>query len=662
MRKIFNIFALIAVAIIVATVIQSCARMRQPDGGWYDEVPPRVVGASPAERSTHVSSNKIEIRFSEYVKLENASENVVICPPQLEQPEISTKSKSVIIELKDTLKDNTTYTIDFSDAISDFRESNSMDNYTFTFSTGEVIDTLACSGYIVDAETLEPIEGILVGLHSNHEDSTFTTKPLERIGRTDGSGHFSIRGIAPGKYRIYALQDGDNNFMLSQRGERLAFSHDIIEPSCRPDTRQDTTWIDSLRIGSIDRVPYTRFLPDDICLRAFTQKLKDRYLVKSERKDPDRFSVVFSYGSDKMPELRALNFNDSAAYVIESSIERDSITYWLRDTALINQDTLRIEMTYMMNDSLGNLIEQTDTLDMMPKEPYAKRKKKLDDEMAKWEKKAEKARKKGKEPQEPMPIKTKLEAKLDVPQRMTPVQNILLKFDTPLERLDTAAIHLYSKIDTLWYNSPVEIKDEGLPPRTYEIRGEWRPGTEYSLEIDSAAFVDIYGKVSDAIKKGIMVANDEEFSSLFVNMRGIDKYITNGDSTKVIVRLLDNGGKLAAESVAEKNTAEFYYIKPGTYYLSALIDRNGNGKWDTGDYSLDEQPEYIFYSPKEIECKAKWDLTTEFNVQQLPFNRQKPEKLVQQKEKKKKAIMQKNMKRAQELSIPYDREKVNSKF
>lgn len=640
----------------MVTVIVSCARMQQPDGGWYDEVPPRVVGASPEENSINVSTNKIEIKFNEFIKLDNATENVVICPPQLEQPEIKTKGKSVIIELKDSLKPNTTYTIDFSDAIQDFNEGNPMSNYTYTFSTHDRIDTLEVSGYVLDAETLEPVKGSLVGLYSNLADSAFTTQPLERTGRTDASGFFRIRGVAPGQYRVFSLEDSDNNFMLSQRGERLGFSHDIITPSTTPDTRSDTIWADSLHIADIRRVPYTRFLPDDICIRSFTQKLTDRYLIKTERNDPDRLRTYFSIGSEELPVMRSLNFNDSNAYVIETSLMRDTITYWLRDTALINQDTLRIEMTYQKTDSLGVLVAQTDTIEFLSKIPYEKRQKAKAEELAKWEKKAAKDQKKGKTPA-PRPDEVFLQPKMIIPAKMSPVNNVMMMFETPLEKLDTAVIHLYSKIDTLWYNSPIQITNEGLPPRTYCIKAEWRPNTEYSLETDSAAFCDIYGHVADKTKNGIKVISEETCGSLFVNLHGIED-----NDAQIIVNLLDKSGVEKSHSIAQDNMAEFYYIEPGEYYISVLIDKNHNGKWDTGDYDLDLQPEEVYYKNEKIECKAKWDLTTEFDVRKVPLFKQKPRSMVKAKSEQKKKIQDRNLKRANDMNIPYDREKVNSKF
>lgn len=652
-----NTMLVAACAYVIAVLVASCARMGQPDGGWYDEVPPKVVGATPGERATKVNQQKLEIRFSEYIKVDNPTENIIFCPPQLEMPEIKATGKSVKIELKDTLMPNTTYTIDFSNAISDNNEGNPMGNYTYVFSTGEQIDTLEVSGYVLEAETLEPVKGSLVGLYSNLEDSAFTTQPMLRVGRTDGDGQFRIRGIAPGKYRIFSLMDSDGDYKLSQRGEMLGYSHDIIVPTCKPDIYQDTIWMDSLRISDIKRVPYTHFLPDDVCIRAFTQKLTDRYLIKTERQNPEKFSVYFSTPSDTLPKLRALNFNDSAAFVIETSEQIDTITYWLKDTTLVNQDTLRVEMTYTMTDSLGAMIEQTDTIDLLPKISYEKRQKLKADKIEEWTKKAEKERKKGREPRERHPDSLALKTEIVIPSKMAPNQNITLRFETPLQKLDTAAIHLYSKIDTLWYVSPMEIVTEGLPPRTYMIKGEWRPGIEYSLEIDSAAFTDIYGTVSDPVTQGVKIASEEDFGSLFVNMRGI-----RNDSAQVIVEMLDKSGNMKAQSIAQDGTAEFYYVQAGEYYLRCIIDANRNGKWDTGDYDLDLQPEEVYYLPESVECKEKWDITKDFNINSHPLYLQKPRSMVKQKGEQKKKTIDRNLKRAQDLKIAYDRDAVNSKF
>lgn len=492
--------AAVMIMLIAAVIITSCARMGQPDGGWYDETPPTITSCSPADQSTDVKTRKIKINFDEYIQVDNPTEKVVISPPQIETPEIKAAGKSIVVEIKDSLKPNTTYTVDFSDAISDNNESNPLGNYTYTFSTGDHIDTLEVAGYVLNAQNLEPIKGILVGLYNNLSDTIFTSQPMLRVSRTDSRGKFIIRGVAPGQYRIYALSDADNNYIFSQKSEQLAFSHDIIEPTFKPDVRQDTIWRDSLRIDSIRRVPYTHFLPDDIVLRAFTEEQTDRYLLKSERTYANRFTLYFSYGNRQLPEIKGLNFNEKDAFIIETSEKQDTITYWLRDTMLVNQDTLRMELKYLATDSTGVLQTQTDTLDILSKEPYEKRMKQKKEEFEDWQKKQERAKKRGKPYETMMPAEA-LEPKYNVQSEPAPDQNITIEMPTPLQKLDTACIHLYSKHDTLWYNSPFVLRQKAGTNRIYELLGEWRPGTEYSLETDTMAFTDIYGKTRRHIRR-----------------------------------------------------------------------------------------------------------------------------------------------------------------
>ena len=173
--------------------------------------------------------------------------------PQLEQPEIKASGRKVVVGLVDSLRPNTTYTIDFADAIVDNNEGNPLGNYAFTFSTGTTIDTMEVSGTVLSASDLEPVKNIQVGLHSDLSDSAFMKKPFDRVSRTDSRGHFSIRGIAPGKYRIYALMDGNQNYLFDSKTEMIAFSDSIIIPAMEDAMRQDTIWKDSLTIDTIKK-------------------------------------------------------------------------------------------------------------------------------------------------------------------------------------------------------------------------------------------------------------------------------------------------------------------------------------------------------------------------------------------------------------------------
>ena len=654
---------MIALALFIihcALFIISCARMGQPDGGWYDDDPPKVIGSTPADQSANVKSKKITIYFDEYIKLEDATSKVIVSPPQLEMPEIKSAGKRIIVELKDTLKENTTYTIDFSDAITDNNEGNPMGNYTYSFSTGEQIDTFEVSGYVLDASNLEPIKGIMVGLYDDFADSAFKTKPMLRVSRTDGSGHFVVKGVAPGKYRAFALKDADGDFIFNQKSEMLAFNHDTLVPSWKPDTRVDTVWRDSLHIDALLQVPYTHFLPDDVTLLAFTMTQTDRYLLKTERKEANMFSMYFSYGHPELPVIRGLNFDADSAFVIETGEKQDTIHYWLRDTALVNQDTLRMEISYMMTDTLGALVSQTDTIDVLAKTPYEKRMKDKAKELEKWQKDQEKKKKRG-EPYDSIYREKPLEPRINLPQTMTPENEVTVEMATPLVRCDTSMVHLYSMIDSVWYESTCVFEPVEHSIREYRILANWKPGIEYSLEIDSAAFEDIYGKVSDPYKQGVKIDTEETYSSLKITLSGI------ADTAQVILQLLSASDAVVKEVRAEKSVATFKYVKPGKYYLRALVDLNGNGIWDTGDYDQNLQAEAIYYYPREIECKEKWDVSQNWNVLSTPVYKQKPLAITKQKPDAVKKLKNRNLQRAQELGIEYMKtqgvnlEKQNSK-
>ena len=644
MKKLLYIFC-------IACVVVGCARMGQPDGGWYDDDPPVVIGSDPADQSTNVKAKKISIYFDEFIKLEDATSKVTVSPPQLEMPEINATGKKIVVELQDSLKENTTYTIDFSDAISDNNEGNPLGNYTYSFSTGDQIDTLEVSGYVLDASNLEPVKGIKVGLYNDLADSAFKTKPMLRVSQTDSRGHFVIKGVAPGTYRAYALNDVDGDFRFSQKAEMVGFNHDTFVPSFKPDTRTDTIWRDSLHIDALKKVPYTHFLPDDITLLAFTQLQTDRFLLKTERNEPEKFSMFFSYGHLELPVIKGLNFDADSAFVVETGEKQDTIHYWLRDTTLINQDTLRMEISYMITDTLGNLVSHTDTLEALAKVPYEKRMKEKAKAFEKWQKEQEKKKKHDEKYDSIYPVEV-LKPNYQVPSSMDPDKKIEIEMPIPLQRCDTAGVHLYSMIDSVWYEAPFTFRPVEYQLRKYEIIAEWRPNIEYSLEIDSAAFEDIHGLVSGAFKQGIKVKSLDEYSTLTLNISGI------ADSLPLRVQLLNNSGGKVKEVVAHKNVVRFDYVTPGKYYVSAFVDANNNGLWDTGNYNEDLQAEAVYYYSRMIECKEKWDVTQSWDLTSVPRFRQKPQEIVKQKPEAQKKQQNRNAQRASDLGITYTKNKM----
>ena len=619
----------------------SCASMGTPDGGPYDEMPPKFLGSSPKLHAVNVKSTKFELEFDEFIKLEKASEKVVVSPPQLEQPEIKVMGKKVVGELLDTLKDGVTYTIDFSDAIVDNNEGNPMGHFTYSFSTGSSIDTMEVSGTVLNAADLEPIKGIQVGLHKNLNDSAFTKLPFDRVSRTDSRGHFSIRGVAPGKYRIYALMDGNQNYLFDSKTEAIAFSDSIIIPSMMPATRQDTIWKDTLTIDTIKTIGYTRFMPDDIILRVFKEENTRQYFSRGQRDKENHFVLKFSAKADTLPTLTGLNFDATDAFIVEPNAGNDSICYWIKDSLVYQMDTLQLKMDYLYTDSLNQLVPKTDTIYLANKLTRAQKEKLAKKEAEEKEKERKKKERKGeKVGPEPTPF---LNMKVDAPSTFDINKNIVLSFEEPVVRMDTSAIHVNVKVDTLWVKTPFLLVADSVVPRQYEILASWEPEKEYQLQIDSAAITGLYGLQTNKVEQTLKVKKLDEYGTLLLNLPGVEQ--------TCIVELLDSSGKvLRQQAVTPEGTADFYYLAPNTkYYIRMFDDRNGNKVWDTGVFETGIQPEEVYYFPKVWEMKANFEFEETWDVHAVPIDKQKLDEIKKQKPEETKKVQNKNLERAKRL-------------
>lgn len=622
--------AIVLLAALAAIV--GCASIGTPDGGPFDEDPPVVLGSTPLPGALNVTDKKVVIDFDEYIKIEKANEKVVISPPQKTQPIIKTNGKKIIVTLEDSLIENATYTIDFNDAIVDNNEGNPLGNYAFTFSTGDHIDTLACSGLVLDATNLEPVQGILVGLHSNQADSAFTKLPFERVGRTDADGHFSIKGIAPGQYRIYALQDMNQNFFFDQKSEMLSWSDSLVIPSTEVRMEPDTTWIDSLTIDTIRILPVTHYLPEDIVLLAFTETPTFRYLVKSERPALNRFNLYFSTPSDTLPHIEPLNFPADSSYIVQRNVRGDSLTYWMRDTTYYYQDTLAIALTYYATDTLGLLSPRTDTLSLVPKKTRAKilqdEEKKRKDE----EKEREKRLKRGdstevKKPTPVLPMKVNASATMDLNAIVT------VTFDEPIVAYSDTSLHLTHKVDTLWEDIPFVFRQRKGQLMTYELLGEWRPDEEYKFLADSAAFTGLYGLTTKKSETPIKFNSLDKYSSFILTVQQPERFATPG--AQLVAQLIDKSDKPIRQQVVKDGHADFYFVKPATYYIRMFWDLDSDGEWDTGLYDTHTPAEAIWYYTQPIEMRENWDYNQDWDPLAIPVDKQKPDELKKTKSEKK---------------------------
>ncbi len=690
---------MLAVAMVL---LIACANLGTPDGGPYDETPPHVVHTTPKFGEKNAFPKRITLTFDENIKIQGAMEKVVVSPPQMNLPEIEASGKKITIALEDTLLPDMTYTIDFADAIEDNNEGNPLGDYAFTFSTGQTLDTMQVSGYVLNAQNLEPIKGMLVGLYTVSNDTTpgatatdlpdsvFRTRGFERISRTDSRGHFCIKGIKHGTYRVFALQDQDQDFRFSQKSEMLAFSHRIIRPSSRPDIRPDTVWHDSIYYDSIVYTPYTHFLPDDILLTAFKESGQDRAFLKSERKEMDRFTLFFTAPDTELPRIEGLNFDARNAFVVEANPTRDTITYWIRDSLIYYKDTLDMVLTYNMTDTLGHLVSHTDTTALVSRKSYErlmrerknewetyvknykkeyKRKLKsqryntdddeqtdpseptdstsvnVPDEPAESTASAAKKKKKSKRSKvddediivPPMPAKL-LDYRLSK-TTMSPDQNLVFTFKEPIDTAYTDFFHLEEVIDSLREQRPFLLRRKEGTVNTYILYAEWQPDAKYSLHIDSAAFVNLYGHVTKSVEKTVNIRSLDSFSTLFVVLHGAD--------SSAVVQVMNGSDKVVREQRAPNGKADFYFLDPGTYYLRMFYDRNGDGVWTTGNYDEQLQPEETFYYPGSLNLRAKWDVSQDWTPTATPLSKQKPLKITKQKPDKEKTIKNRNAERNQ---------------
>lgn len=631
------------IAILIVIIgFYACASTGMPDGGPYDETPPKFVRANPEPNAINNKRKKISIEFDEFIKLDKASEKVIVSPPQNETPEVKVSGKRVLVEFFDSLKANTTYTIDFGDAIVDNNEDNPLGNFAYSFSTGESIDTMEISGTVLNAADLEPVKGIQVGIHKDLNDTAFSKIPFDRISRTDSRGHFNIKGIAPGTYRVYALMDGNQNYLFDSKTEAIAYLDSLVVPSMEGAVREDTIWnaIDTLAYDTIYKINYTRFLPDNLILRAFKEENPLQYLIKSERPQLNRFSLYFSAKADTLPTLKGLDFNEKDALVIESNLRKDSLLYWIKDTTLCERDTLTLQLTYLATDTLGQLVPKTDTLRMVNKINKERRLAMAEEARKKEEKERKKRARKG----DTLRVKTKfLSMNVDAPSAFDLNRNITLKFEEPVAHIDTSAIHMAVKIDSLWEDIPFIFQTDSILPRQYQILADWQPGKEYRMQIDSLAIQGLYGLYTDKVENTLKVKTLEDYGTLYLNITGAGPH--------AIVQLLNSSDAIVRQQpVSRQNTCDFYFLQPNTkYYIRLFNDDNQNGVWDTGNYEAKRQPEEVFYFPKVWEMKANFEFEETWDVQDIPLDKQKLDEIKKQKPDEAKTIKDRNKERARKL-------------
>ena len=619
----------ILLALLVCT---SCANQGAgPQGGPRDTIPPALVKESPINGTLHFDAKRIDIHFDEYIQLADIQKNVMISPPQQNPPEVKAIGKTLHIVFQEDLIDSTTYTIDFGAAICDYNEKTPLEGYVYSFSTGDIIDTLAISGRVYNAENLNPMADMLVGIHSNHSDTALNTMPFTRITRSDAEGYFTIHNMREGAYRLYALNDISRDYIY-QPGEAMAFADSIVYPYCEQRAVQDTIWRDTLgidggtrdtlftrQIDSIQTIMQTFFLPDSLVLWYFEEDKQRHYFKGVYREEQHAFTLIFSAPQDSLPIIRSLapHVSDSTASdtawvdwmdytLLQTNKTNDTITYWLTDSLAIAQDTICMQMRYMVSDSVYNLVEQVDTVYAVYRRPRMSEKA--------WENLQRQKRER------------KLELKSNASSKFEIYDTIQIYSPFPVDSMHEEHLRLMHKVDTVFEPMKISLQARDTLQQTLMVVAPLLPMESYILIIDSAAMVDIYGRCNDSTAFAFKLKSLDEYSSLLVKMTHFDE--------RARIQLLNEKDQVVRELPAQTEGILFEYLTPTTYYLRLYIDYNGDGKWTTGDWIKKRQPEPVYYFPSKLKLRANWDFEENFDHLAIPQVESKPRVLIGNSSKK----------------------------
>ena len=595
-------------AVLLALALHTaCANRGQgPQGGPKDQLPPIVIGCVPANGSVNVTTKTFEIEFDEIVQVDNVMQNVIISPPQKLMPTIKASGRKVRIVFDDSLRANTTYSLSFNKAIVDNNERNPLDRFVYVFSTGNSIDSLQISGKVLDAQTLSPLSGLTVGVHSDHADSAFLTKPFDHIGKTNEKGEFTIANMAQGSYRLYALKDVTNSYYYIPAGADIAFYDSIITPELHLHAKMDTIWKtpQKMQYDTVIVHTFPESYPKDLLLKSFVEESACRQLMdRPKRLSNKHFQLTFACTIDSMPRLSLLNDTVARAdwYRMEPMQRPDSLVYWITDSLVYKQDTVRIMVDYWQSDSLMQLVPARDTVALVEAKIQPNRRSSRKAETASAE--APKV--------EPLTFVHNLNRDLEV------YDTVQFTFAQPVKWFAKDSIHLFYLQDSLEVPVPFQVAFNDTACATKVFLSFAKDFEQkYQLRIDSAAFVSLYGQVNHHFNKPFQFKNLDEYANLYVKFPVVPQH--------AVVELLDMRDAVIGRSPIVDGEAYFEDLKPGTVGLRLYIDQNNNQKWDTGVLLQHQQPEPMYYYPQVIQLRANWDVEESWNIYHTPWDKQRP--------------------------------------
>lgn len=549
----------------------SCANTRgAPTGGPKDTIPPVVLNMEPDSNAINfpVVKGKITITFDEYVQLKDPSKNIILSPPQKKRPKTSIKGKSIVVTFEEPLDSNTTYSLNFGNAIVDNNESNPLPFFTYTFSTGTTIDTMMLSGNVYDYATLLPVEGATVSLYNNAKDSSVFNDLPAAVTKTDKWGYFVVRNIKNVPYRVYTIKDENNNNKYDPGLELVGFLDSLYTPNVIMEKGMPQLGIYDMKdtLACMSR-------PSEIELVMFPEKTTKQYI-----RDYKRVSERGSYIKFGAPNVQIDSFSikgiKSSRVLQQLNATKDSLCFWIKDGSMID-DTLFVGIKYLKSDSLNNLVPTAENLKFIL--PKALRNKDKSNDRSKQDNKEKKR-------------KDLLELSLKATPETLDQDGFVLEFPEPLLVAKQDSLR-FTMIDPKQqkFNAPYTFTRDTADLKRYILMpvDEFKKGNEYELFIPQFAFKDIYGNTNDSTKLKVSLPNDEKLSSIAMQLTNVD--------TKYIIELVnDTRDKIFRRyTVTKDSTLLFPYLKEGDYSIRITQDLNANGRLDIGDVLAGKLPEKV---------------------------------------------------------------------
>ncbi len=622
MRRIDSTIGRAATAAVVAVVmlfgallLTKCASTMVPTGGPKDTLPPVIVYMEPDNFTTNVDTlrpPKIYVEFNEYVQIKDQQKELYTSPAMKKKPSVARRGRGIVVTIKDTLRPNTTYAINFGSSIQDNNESNPLHSMRYVFSTGPEIDSMYMSGYTADSYKADSVSKSFIyffiadSVEQPQEwDSTMFKYKPQVIARAEKNGIFIAQNLKPVNYRIYAFEDTNGNMEYEPSVDQIGFLDTTYNPMYMPGF---TIWYDSLRhYPSAEPQLYFRMFMD----RRFARQV----LTSQER--VNRHKALIYFGAPN-PEVTKIEFDsipsDKVIYDPQT-VGKDTVALWFNIPAEELPDTIKGRITYFKHDSINNLVESEDKLRLAWVKTESKSER---EEREKLEKEREKAEREGREWEEP---EKKNPFKVNIPSsgEVNKYKHVDFEFDYPLTKFDTTALLFTMTTETITEPQNVEytILRDTLNRRKFQLRAEWEPKAKYELVMPAGMFENIAAETNDTIKCTYTASDPEKYAIVNIKVRGTHP------RARYILQITNAQGRVQRELAdVTPGSYTFEYVSPGDIMLRVVEDMNANGKWDTGDMVLMRQPERteIYKNDDGIETittKENWEFDIDVDMDKL---------------------------------------------